>query len=194
MNNFTKERMTMKKPLMFVLVALLGSMVFGKAAYAIAPGDEIYNDHRTTMTFSDELGDAFIGSVGSLYVPMDGLYNVSLMDAKMGHPEYTGFDYLDFSITDAFSPFDTFASVSVGKDYATTMADGTFYLDQGLYDVSVDGGVFGSTPTSMLTVGYGASIALVPEMETWIMLIAGMGIIAFVLRRRVSAQPSLSFA
>ena len=180
----------MKKPLMFIILCLIGPLLFGKAAFAVMPGDVIYEDHRSVTTFTDELGGMYLEDFGSFYVPMDGLYNVSLMDASMGHPDYTPFSYLEFDV-------DGYAFLETGTDVGKTMATDSVFIPEGWHDLSLYGDIYDETPLSLITVGYGASISLVPELETWIMMFFGVAGILFVVRRRQdqeTAPLSMSFA
>jgi hypothetical protein len=70
----------------------------------------------------------------------------------------------------------------VGQFISTATADAWGKETQMYMDMDANGGIYGPTGTSLTMLTWGA--VMVPEPEAYAMLLAGLGLIGFVARRR----------
>jgi hypothetical protein len=96
-----------------------------------------------------------------------------------------------------FAPFSVLGmgiTKTGGETLGTLAAPGSFTFDAsvaGSYTALV-GGIVGSG--GILPVGtYGLSVTLVPEPETWAMMLVGMGLVGWQLRRKVKSSAASKF-
>ncbi|SFW16217.1 FxDxF family PEP-CTERM protein [Nitrosovibrio sp. Nv17] len=94
----------------------------------------------------------------------------------------------------------TFANFGHASTFPGIVSDGvadgfvsqTFSLDAGTYSLVVGGATYAGAGTSAGNRAYGFSatldVAPVPEPETWAMLLAGLGLVGTIARRRSSAD------
>jgi hypothetical protein len=101
---------------------------------------------------------------------------------------YTG------TLTDQGAPPPTFELLALGIAKTPNVLGGT--IGPGTFTFNADSAgtytayLFGK-PASDLGGSFGISISAVPEVETWVMLLVGMGLVAYQLRRRSRAQTAL---
>ncbi|MEW6677198.1 MAG: FxDxF family PEP-CTERM protein [Pseudomonadota bacterium] len=94
-------------------------------------------------------------------------YKASLLDYAMP----ASFDYLSLAVTRGASLLGT---VTGGGSFTFSA------LEVGTYTALV----FGDTGGAFDAGSYGITISAVPEAETWAMLVAGLGMLGMVVRRR----------
>ena len=145
----------------------LGSIVYGGDAPRFVYGFDSYIDSFT--------------------IEQAGLYEATLVD----HQFPNEFDYIGFMVTQG--ALDQMGVIEGSGSF-------TFMADPGIYNAvfagSVNAGSFSDTladPISTLGT-YGVQVALVPELETWLMMIFGIGGIAYWIRRRDALQDDSAFA
>ncbi|MBJ7310618.1 FxDxF family PEP-CTERM protein [Rugamonas sp. CCM 8940] len=130
-----------------------------------------FTDHYTfTTDDSAYLTDALVHSTKSeLTINFFGLYLAS--NNSLVAPAAIEVDPSDSSVAQPGSGYWRFAGVSIAANTA--------------YYLAIDGNVLATNGSS-----YGGSVLItpVPEPETYGMLLGGMGIMAFLARRRKSAQ------
>lgn len=100
----------------------------------------------------------------------DSFYRATLTDFEF--PE--AFTYLGLMVTSATESLGGVQLMGGGQGYFD------FEATPGMYYANVFG-VAGDTFDTSL---YGVQIAMVPEMEVWAMMLAGMGLLGYKLRRR----------
>jgi hypothetical protein len=99
-----------------------------------------------------------------------GLYEATLTDFE--YPGGVGFDYLSLAIT---SSTEMFGFVELTGGITSGMF--TFYADPGTYFATIIGETTG-------TLGlYGVDITAVPEPSTWLMLMIGIVLMGYHLRK-----------
>jgi hypothetical protein len=97
-----------------------------------------------------------------------GLYQATLTDFE--YP--AGFDYLSLAVT---SSTDMFGFIELTGGITSGMF--TFYADPGIYFASIIGDTSGSLGL------YGVDITAVPEPSTWLMLMIGILLMGYHLRK-----------
>lgn len=121
----------------------------------------------------------FIAGIDYFTVPFniahDGQYRTTLTDFGLPAP----FDSLQFSVTSLTQSFGTLHQpgsfdffAEPGQYYASLFGDGGGFYDVGLY---------------------GVQIAVVPEAEMWALMLAGIPLLAYRLRRRGVRRHSFQF-
>jgi hypothetical protein len=98
------------------------------------------------------------------------------------------------TLTDQGSSPPTFELLALGIAKTPNVVGGT--VGPGTFSFNADSAgtytayLFGK-PVSDLGGSFGISISAVPQVETWVMLLVGMGLVAYQLRRRNRAQTAL---
>ena len=107
-----------------------------------------------------------------------GTYVATLIDNAL----FVAFDQLGLGVTK-----------TGGATLGSITSPGSFTFDAstaGSY-TAVVGGVVGSGPIPVGT--YGVNVALIPEPETWAMMLVGMGLVGWQLRRKVKSSAASRF-
>ena len=162
-------------------IGLVAVCVFAISAANASSGDDMMDmDHVVFEEVGFIQGMDF--STTPFGIDMDTTDNDMFYRATLTDFEFNGaFDYLALMVTSAT---DSMGGVQL-------MGGGQAYFDfdatPGMYYANVFGVAGDSFDTSL----YGVQIAMVPEMEVWAMMLAGMGLLGYKLRRRKRGSNTL---
>lgn len=158
---------------MKTILAFLVLLVLPGVLLAEDMGDNIvYGGDAPRFVFG------FDAYIDSFTIEQAGLYEATLVD----HQFPNEFDYIGFMVTQG--ALDQMGVIEGSGSF-------TFMADPGVYNAVFAGSVNAASfadsgmadPISTLGT-YGVQVALVPELETWLMMIFGIGGIAYWIRRR----------
>lgn len=120
----------------------------------------------------------FDAYIDSFTIEQAGLYEATLVDYQFPNE----FDYIGFMVTQG--ALDQMGVIEGSGSF-------TFMADPGIYNAVFAGSVNAASfsdsgmANPITTLGtYGVQVALVPELETWLMMIFGIGGIAYWIRRK----------
>jgi hypothetical protein len=153
------------------LTQLAGAVVVALSAIANAQAVPV-------LEVTDTLSGNTLSNSHSFTISTPGSYIATLIDNKI----FTPFVELGLGVTK-----------TGGATLGSTMSPGSFTFDTtstGSFTAIV-GGVVGAGPIPVGT--YSVSIAAVPEAETWAMMLVGMGLVGWQLRRKVKASAASRF-
>lgn len=145
-----------------------------------------FGDNFAAATMGSTFSDTFTFSVGTGFDSSSSLTSSYLASAKIKDLAITNFSlykYDPITMTIGASVAGV-NNTSVGAHPTDTWSLTAFGLTSGAYALKVDGAVTGNGGGAF---GGDLTIAAVPEPETYGMLLAGLGLVGFMARRRKAA-------
>jgi hypothetical protein len=130
------------------------------------------------LEVTDTLSASDMSNIHAFNITAPGTYIATLIDNAL----FVAFDDVGLGITK-----------TGGATLGSILAPGSFSFDAavaGSY-TAVVGGVVGAGPIPIGT--YGVTIAAIPEAETWAMMLVGMGLVGWQLRRKVKISAASRF-
>jgi hypothetical protein len=146
-----------------------------------------YGDTFSAATMGSNFSDMFTFTVGTGFDSAASVTSSYLKSSSVKDLLITGFNLYKYDAGSAMTIGDAIAGVNetaAGAHPTDSWSLSAFGLASGDYAIKVDGTVMGNGGGAF---GGDLTIAAVPEPETYGMLLAGLGLVGFMARRRKAA-------